>query len=91
MSIKVEIIKNFNEVESRSIKQKDGTPKTLYSQKAFLHKGSAFPVEFTLSIDGPAQAYPVGNYDLNLECLRVNKFGSLEVDPYNVKLISSAA
>ena len=86
MSVKVHILKGFETVESRSIKQKDGTPRVLYSQKAYLHKGGAFPIEFTLSVDSPALAYQIGDYSLDLECLRVNKFGSLEVDPYNVNL-----
>jgi hypothetical protein len=84
--VKVQILKNFEQVETRSIKQKDGSPRVLYSQKAYLHKGGAFPIEFTLSVDSPALAYPIGDYSLDLNCLRVNKFGSLEVDPYNVNL-----
>jgi hypothetical protein len=86
MTVKVQILKDFATVQSRSIKGKDGTPRILYSQKAYLHKGGAFPVEFTLSVESPALAYPVGDYSLDLECLRINKFGSLEVDPYNVNL-----
>jgi hypothetical protein len=86
MSVKVQILKNFEGVDTRSIKQKDGSPRVLYSQKAYLHKGGAFPIEFTLTVESPALAYPVGDYNLDLNCLRVNKFGSLEVDPYNVNL-----
>jgi hypothetical protein len=84
--VKVQILKDFAEVESRSIKGKDGTPRVLYSQKAYLHKGGPFPIEFTLGVESPALAYAVGDYALDLNCLRVNKFGSLEVDPYNVNL-----
>jgi hypothetical protein len=84
--VKVQILKGFEEVSSRSIKTKEGVPRVLYSQKAYLHKGGAFPIEFTMSVDSPALAFPIGDYSLDLECLRVNKFGSLEVDPYNVKL-----
>jgi hypothetical protein len=86
MSVKVQILKGFEQVETRSIKNKDGSPRILYSQKAYLHKGGAFPVEFTLGVESPPLAYAVGDYSLDLDCLRVNKFGSLEVDPYNVNL-----
>jgi hypothetical protein len=84
--INVEILKGYNDVQNRSIKTKDGSPRVLYSQKAFLDLGGAFPIEFTLSVESPALAYPVGNYQLNLSCIKVNKFGSLEIDPYNVSL-----
>jgi hypothetical protein len=86
MSVKVQILKGFEQVESRSIKTRDGSPRILYSQKAYLHKGGPFPVEFTLGVESPPLAYPIGDYSLDLDCLRVNKFGSLEVDPYNVTL-----
>jgi hypothetical protein len=86
MSVKVQILKGFHDVTSRSIKTKDGSPKVLYTQKAYLHKGGAFPVEFTLNVESPALAYGLGDYDLDLDCLRVNRFGSLEVDPYAVTL-----
>jgi hypothetical protein len=84
--VKVQILKNFEAVESRSIKTREGHPKVLYSQKAYLWKGGAFPIEFTIGVETPALAYPVGDYSLDLSCLRVNKFGSLEVDPFNVIL-----
>jgi hypothetical protein len=86
MTIKVEILKGFHEVESRSIKQKDGTPRVLYTQKAYLHQGGAFPVKFVVNVESPALAYTIGVHSLDLDCLKVNRFGSLEVDPFNVKL-----
>jgi len=89
--INVQILKSFNEVASRSIKTKDGSPRVIYTQKGFIHKGGAFPVEFTLNIESPALAYPIGDYSLNLDCVKVNKFGSLEIDPYTVHLDKVAA
>jgi hypothetical protein len=85
MSIQVQILKDFNAVSSRSITTKEG-PKVIYSQKGFLNKGGPFPVEFSLNVESPALAYPVGDYILDLSCLVVNKFGSLEVNPFTVKL-----
>jgi hypothetical protein len=85
--LKVQILKDFNYCDSRSIKLKDGSPRILYSQKAFLNKGGPFPVEFSIGVESPSLAYPVGDYGLHLDCIKVNKFGKLEFDAYDLKLV----
>lgn len=64
--------------------RKDGTPS--YSQRAYLHTGAAFPLPFKLSLPNQ-NAYPYGSYSLDSSCFRAGKYGGLEIDGYNVKLV----
>lgn len=86
--LKVEIVKGYDSPEKRTFKGKDGQPDVeRFSQKAYLHKGGAFPVEFTVPLDSLAQAYSVGFYSLDPNCIEVNKYGRLEVNAFKMSLI----
>jgi hypothetical protein len=61
--------------------------KTYFNQKAYADFGGPYPVEFLLSIDGPAQAYPIGDYTLDPSSYRVNQYGSLEINRFEIKLL----
>lgn len=86
--LKVEIVKGYDKPEKRTFKGQDGKPDVdRFSQKAYLHKGSAFPVEFTLPLESLAQTYAVGLYTLDPNCIDVNKYGRLEVNSYKMVLV----
>ena len=80
--MKVEILDGFHQPESRQ--SNDG--KVRWSQKAYLHNGGAFPVEFTLSIPDASSAYPVGQYTLTDDSFKVNQYGGLELSRWDLKL-----
>lgn len=84
--LKVEILKDHDAPISRSINTRNG-PKTIHEQKAYAHFGGAFPVEFKLPLDSPADAYPVGKYTLSPTSFQVNQFGSLEINRFDIRLV----
>lgn len=87
MFIQIEIIENANAVQSRSFtNQKTGEIKQYYNQYGYVHLGEAFPIKMKVPVESPAQAYPVGKYQLSLQSIRVGRFDALEIDPYNIIL-----
>lgn len=85
--LKIDVVEGANAVHSRSVTiQKTGEIKQFFNQFGYAHIGEAYPVKIKLSIPSPAEAYPVGKYELTLQSYRVGKFDSLELDPYNLTL-----
>lgn len=89
--MKIEIVKGHDEVVSRQIPKKDGTKMDVFSQNAYMHQGHAFPTMFSISIEHPNQAYQAGEYTLCPTSYKVNAYGNLELDKYNVKLLRVSA
>jgi hypothetical protein len=86
--MKIEIMENHSAVQSRNVPGKDGKPdNTFYSQKAYAHTGGAFPVEFKIPLSNHNDAYRVGVYQLDPESYQVGRFGDLEINRYEMKLI----
>ena len=78
----IEIIKEFSEVSSKQVKDK-----IFYSQRAFLVlKGNPFPVSFSISVDSPAHAYPVGKYILSSESFVIDQYSNLTLSRWNLGL-----
>jgi len=73
------LIKSVNVVTSKTNK---GT--TIVRQQAAIDQGRDFPLVFELVVDKP---YQPGQYRLDENAYRVNQYGSLELDPYNLKLV----
>lgn len=89
--MKIEIIEGYNKPVSTEINKKDGSKGIVYAQKCYLHTNSAFPVEFELPLKDLNQAYQVGFYTLSPESFRVNNYGGLELNRYDIHLVSSQA
>lgn len=62
---------------------------TLHKQQCALDQGGEFPLPFYVTIPAD-KPYPVGMYDIHPSAFRVNRFGSLEIDPYNFHLVALA-
>lgn len=78
----IEILAGHNQPLTKMNKEN----KPYYQQKAYAHLGGAFPVEFLLSIQTPAEVYPVGKYTLDEQSYRVNQWGRLEISGFDMKL-----
>lgn len=84
--IQVDIVQGTNDVISRTVTDKNGNTKQYFNQFGYVHLGDAYPIKIKIPLESPAQAYAVGEYELNIRSLRVGRFDSLEVDSYNIKL-----
>lgn len=88
-SIKVEIIKGYEKVNSRIFPAKDGKPaRAGYSQDAYFHFGGAFPVKATVPLDKPTQAYPVGDYILDPDCFGTNEYDQIKMSTFSMQLLN---
>ena len=85
--MKFSIIKDYNQVQSKFIPLPDGTRKEVFWQDMYMHKGGAFPVQFSVNVESPLLAYPVGDYTIDPSSFTTNKYGSLELSRYDVKFI----
>lgn len=61
--------------------------KYFYHQEAAVNCGGPYPLVVKVPIPNPDQAHEKGEYSLHHSAFRVGRFGSLEVDPYGIKLI----
>jgi hypothetical protein len=78
----VEIINGYHQPETKVTREN----KPYYVQKAFVHNGGAFPVEFEMRIESPAHAYQVGKFEIDPASFRVNQYKKLEISPFDLKL-----
>lgn len=85
--MKIEIIKGHEQPISRMITTQNG-PKTIHEQTAYAYTGGAFPVEFKIPLDSHGDAYPVGEYSLHPGSFTVNRFGSLEINRFQIRLVA---
>ncbi|AYV19812.1 single-stranded DNA-binding protein [Vibrio mediterranei] len=77
----VEIFEDNVCVDERVIPARgDRSEMKLYSQVAFVHLGGRFPVEFSLSLEQGASAYPAGKYQLHASSFKVGQYGRLEFE-----------
>ncbi|MEP6485364.1 MAG: single-stranded DNA-binding protein [Rudaea sp.] len=58
----------------------------VHSQAAAVDTGDDFPMAFKVNVRENTP-YKPGLYDLAPSCFRVGRFGGLELDPYNIRLI----
>lgn len=85
--MKVEIFK-----EDAVIIEESRGEKKFYSQKAYLHKsGSRFPLEFKLSRKKSDHPYPAGMYQIDDTSYRINNYGKLELNPFEIALVRNTA
>lgn len=62
----------------------------VHKQLAALDLGGPFPLPFWVTIR-QGDEYKDGSYGLAPEAFRTNRYGSLEIDPYSVRLVPEAA
>jgi len=85
--MKIEIIKGHEQPISRSINTQNGQ-KMIHEQTAYAYTGGAFPVEFKIPLNSAADAYGVGEYTLDPRSFQVNRFGSLEINRFEIRLVA---
>lgn len=79
--VKVSIILNHHFPQSRNT-----TNGVRYYQAAYVHLGGAFPHEIEIPLKTPADAFPVGDYEVGVGSFRVGKYKGLELNPFELKL-----
>lgn len=79
----VEVVKGHDKCEKRTFNDRD-----VFEQKAYIHNGGAFPQQIKISHDSLAHALSVGKYNISLDSYQPNKYGKLELSPFNTKYIS---
>jgi len=89
--IRIEI--KSKEVQAKQItSKKTGELFTVYSQVGWLDKGDEYPVKVEVPLErvhnarGHRDPYEPGFYTLHPDSMQVSRFGSLEIDRYNIQL-----
>ena len=85
--MKIQILKGHDKPEIKKFTTKAGKEMELFEQRAYMHNGGVFPVEFKISHDSLASALPVGDYQICPTSFTKNNFDSLALDPYQTKFI----
>ena len=62
----------------------------LHKQQCELPRQGRSSVFFCVNVE-KGKPYPVGDYTLDVGAFRASRFEGLEIDPYNVRLVSVAA
>jgi hypothetical protein len=93
MSLIIEILgtNGANVPTPRTFPAKGDKPaRTVFEQKAYVHTGGVFPVEFKITHDDHNNAYAIGKYQLAPSSFKVNQYGQLELDRFGTKLVPYA-
>ncbi len=85
--MKIQILKGHEAPVINQFTTSKGKDMTLYEQKAYMHKGGAFPEEFTISHGTAGEVLPVGDYKICPTSFEKNNFGSLSLSQYDTKFI----
>jgi hypothetical protein len=84
----VQVVQGHEKPERRAFTNRDtGVERVSYEQKAYMHNGGAFPQEIKLSHDDLSLTLPVGKYTLDLSSFQSNKYGKLELSPFNTQFV----
>ncbi|WP_070963511.1 single-stranded DNA-binding protein [Vibrio sonorensis] len=83
--LKIEIFKENEHIETRSIPAKDDKPaREIYEQVAYAHLGGKFPVEMKLQLEKGQPAYVTGLYTIHPSSFIINQYGSLELKRFGL-------
>ncbi len=84
--MKIEIFDSH--VEQRQVGGRDGhPPRIFYDQEAYAHLGGRFPSQFRLSHREFKNIYKPGQYKLAASSYRIGRYGDIELNPYELKLV----
>ncbi|EJV9415971.1 hypothetical protein D8T51_22930 [Vibrio vulnificus] len=85
--LKIEVFKENECIETRTIKGKDDKPdRVIYEQTAYVYLGGKFPVEMKLSLKEGQPPYAPGIYTPHSSSYVVNNFGGLELKKYGLTI-----
>jgi hypothetical protein len=79
------------EVKTSTVRQERTSKGTiLHKQQVAMHQGKDYPLVFDVTIatgqDEP-KPYQPGKYSIDPTSFRLNRFGSVELDPYGLRLV----
>lgn len=75
-------------VETRSGVSKQGKPYSVRNQNVYWHKtGEPYPFKVQISLEDGQEPYSPGFYTLSESSYKIGRFGDLEIDRFNLKLI----
>lgn len=84
----IQIVAGHEAPEKRSFKNRETNVERIsFEQKAYIHNGGAFPQQIKISHENLADVLPVGDYHLNLISFQANKYGKLELSPFNTQFV----
>jgi len=81
--LKVSIIEGHHQPQSRNTQKG-----VRYFQNAYAHMGGAFPQQIEIPLRNPTDAYPIGDFTLELSSFQVGKFKNLELNPFDLRLVA---
>ena len=81
--IKISILENRSQPKTRTTQNG-----IRHFQEAYVQLSGFYPEQIEIPLKSPADAYAVGDYQLDLSVFRVGKFRNLEINPFELKLIS---
>lgn len=79
--VKISVIEGHHLPNSRSTKSG-----VRYYQNAYASLGGVYPQHIELPLKTPADAYPVGEYILDISNFQVGRFKNLELNPFELRL-----
>lgn len=85
MTVKISILDGHHQPQTRQTKTG-----TRYFQTAYAQLGGVYPVEIEVPLRGPSDAHAVGDYAIAQSSFRVGKFRNLELNPFELTLVSVA-
>lgn len=65
----------------------DGTVSVRFKQSVALDHGGDFPLPFDVEVKNENNYYAPGEYTLSPDSFRVGRFGGLEINPFQLKLL----
>lgn len=90
--LKIEVNRDDCAVWTQNITNRAGNPMTLYSQNAYVWKeGHPYPEKVRVPLQQGQSAYEPGRYSLDPACFVAGRFGDLEINRYEVRLLPFAA
>lgn len=80
--LKITVIEGHHLPQSRSTKNG-----LRYFQEAYAYLGGVYPQQIEIPLRTPADAYPVGDYTLDISAFKVGRFKNLELNPFELRLV----
>ncbi len=80
--LKISIVEGHHHPKSKNTKSG-----VRHHQDAYVHLGGAYPQQIEIPLNSAAEAFAIGDYQLNLNSFRVGKYKSLELNPFELNLL----
>lgn len=85
------VVKDGTPVVKSGVSKKTQRPYSMRVQSVWVDLGKAFPNEVQVTLADGQAPFPVGEYEIGLECFHVSSFGDIAVDLRKMKPVQPAA